>query len=151
TSKAATLAKGMLEAMFLTKIKAVTLFFMSVAVLGVSASLVAQRLRALGDSPSPIDNQPPTEKEATLSPESRRPSLDADGNPLPPGAVTRLGRINLRHGGGVMKIAYSPDGQLLASIGGMREPVRLWDTSTGRLVRELRGHVYSSFGSIAFS
>jgi RNA polymerase sigma factor (sigma-70 family) len=52
---------------------------------------------------------------------------DADGDPLPPGAILRLGSARFR--GGAYLAAYSPDGRILTTIGG---GVRTWDAATGR-------------------
>src|SRR4051794_31076208 len=71
------------------------------------------------------------------SPERRR--LDRYGDPLPSGAVARLGTLRLVGGDWVETVAFSPDRKLLAS-GDHRSPLHLWDLSTGREVRQLRGH-----------
>src|SRR5262249_42795954 len=68
---------------------------------------------------------------------------------LPGGAAVRLGSVHLRHGEGVSQVVYAPDGKLLASAGGL--VVKLWDSATGTLVRELRGHASFWIDSIAFS
>jgi WD40 repeat protein len=44
------------------------------------------------------------------------------------------------HNSFVVVLAFSRDGSLLASGGGGNEEVRLWDTETGTLRRELKGH-----------
>jgi hypothetical protein len=51
------------------------------------------------------------------------------GDPLPTGAVVRLGTA--AHLQGVIVVAYSPDGKRLAT-GGPGETVRVWDTATGK-------------------
>ncbi len=43
------------------------------------------------------------------------------------------------HSHGIWAVAFSPDGQMLAS-GGVDRHVRIWDIETGRLLRSLRGH-----------
>jgi WD40 repeat protein len=63
--------------------------------------------------------------------------VDAVGDPLPSGAIKRLGTARLRHGSRVMALAYSPNGRILAAGGG-DDPVRLWDTDTGKEIRTLK-------------
>jgi hypothetical protein len=48
-------------------------------------------------------------------PSKRSPRLDAVGDPLPEGAVARLGTLRLVHRGGVAAVAVSPDGKLVES------------------------------------
>jgi RNA polymerase sigma factor (sigma-70 family) len=63
------------------------------------------------------------------------PHLDREGFPLPGEALARVGSARLRHGIDVRHLEYSPDGMLLASSGYGR--LRLWDSLTGKLVRQI--------------
>jgi RNA polymerase sigma factor (sigma-70 family) len=56
----------------------------------------------------------------------------APADPLPPGAVLRLGSARFRHRGQVGSLAYSASGKLLASGGWGNPFVALWDPETGR-------------------
>ncbi len=73
------------------------------------------------------------------------PAADVDvyGDPLPPGAVARLGTIRLRDPGRV--ITFSPDGKSL------RSGNCVWDASNGKLISEMvvGGSVLSPDGRIA--
>src|SRR5690349_11090919 len=73
----------------------------------------------------------------------------ADDTPLAEGVVARIGTGRLRHGSTVWAVAFSPDGKLLASAGGDCV-VRLWEVSTGKLVRVFRGF-RSGVSHLAFS
>ncbi len=69
--------------------------------------------------------------------DTKTPRTDLYGDPLPPGAVMRLGTNRLRHPQyrGVA-VAFLRDGKHLISCGGYE--VRVWDAATGRLVRRTR-------------
>jgi WD40 repeat protein len=59
--------------------------------------------------------------------------LDLYGDPLPPGAIARIGSIRLRHAA-LSDIIYLPDGKTILSAGGDRI-LRYWDIATGKPVR----------------
>jgi WD40 repeat protein len=75
--------------------------------------------------------------------------LDRTGDPLPPAALHRLGTTRLRHGGAVMDLAFSPDGKLLAAVGGSND-IHFWEVPTGKLVCTIPGHKWT-VRSVAFS
>jgi WD40 repeat protein len=60
------------------------------------------------------------------------PRPDAVGDPLPPGAVARLGTLRWRASGPVDHLAFAPDGQTVASSSPSPGEVVLWDVATGR-------------------
>jgi WD40 repeat protein len=74
--------------------------------------------------------------------------IDCYGDPLPEGAIARLGTARLRHNGAVC-VVYSPDGKMLAS-GGSDGTLRLWDAATGKGSRRFAGHT-GAITSVAFS
>lgn len=59
---------------------------------------------------------------------------DRHGEPLPPCAVARLGSMRLRHPESVISAVFSRDGRSLLTID-LYSTVRLWDSSTGKLIR----------------
>jgi WD40 repeat protein len=66
------------------------------------------------------------------------PRIDRYGDPLPSGAVARLGTTRLRPEGGVNNVSFSPDGRVLASASyPTATALFLWDRQTGRLLRQL--------------
>jgi WD40 repeat protein len=64
---------------------------------------------------------------------SPRPRTDRYGDPLPEGAIARIGTTRFRNSSNVDAICYSPDGKILAAIG--NEGVRLWDAATGKALQ----------------
>jgi RNA polymerase sigma factor (sigma-70 family) len=71
------------------------------------------------------------------APEARQPGTDALGDPLPAGAVARLGTARLRHGSALKGVAFLPGGQRLASTG-LDNVLRLWEFPSGKLLQALR-------------
>jgi WD40 repeat protein len=76
---------------------------------------------------------------------------DLYGDPLPAGAVLRLGTIRLRHASDVLSVAFSPNGQTLATVASLDPQIQLWDVRTGRLMRTLVGSPFYRPRIAAFS
>jgi len=68
--------------------------------------------------------------------------LDAQGDPLPPGAVGRLGTVRFRAAAEVKALLFAPDGRTLVS-GSTDGVIRFWDPKTGREVRRFTGHQHT--------
>jgi RNA polymerase sigma factor (sigma-70 family) len=123
---AALLAEGVLRATAMSRLKAVAALFLLVAGLIAAAGVLA---------PSKPDTAaPPDPPGPAGAPEAR---VDGDGEPLPQGAVLRLGSLRLRHGWVLRSVAFTPDGKLLFSAG-WDSVIRAWDPATGQQVREVR-------------
>jgi WD40 repeat protein len=69
-------------------------------------------------------------------PQPAKARVDLHGDPLPEGAVARLGTSRFRHSGAVHAVAFSADGKLLAASSDDPNMVVIWDRATGRKVRE---------------
>ncbi len=85
-------------------------------------------------------------------------ATDRYGDPLPAGAVARLGTVRLRKRGAFAQCYFSSDGHVMATtpsrslLGGI-SCMYLWDLKTGRLIRTVRSTKTSDnalFHSIAF-
>src|SRR5262249_43646298 len=137
----AIVATQALRAMAGGKIKVAVL--LTCSLLAVSA--IGYQLSVGGGQPRDGTNPAVDEPKA----ESRQPRADLHGDPLPPGAVARMGTVRFRNGNLIAGVAYSPDGKWLAS-GGYGGTVRLHDSATGKEVRTLETQA-SQFPAIVFS
>ncbi len=73
----------------------------------------------------------------------KQAAVDRYGDPLPPGAVARLGSFRLRHSGPVRAVAFAPDGKTMVS-GGADSWAFLWDVATGKRLRAFRQNAIQS-------
>ncbi|MCI0457878.1 MAG: WD40 repeat domain-containing protein [Gemmataceae bacterium] len=94
-------------------------------------SLTRAGLLVLLALPLPAAAQPePPKGKATPA-----PSVDRFGDPLPPGAVGRLGTTRFRHVDPVRFIGYAADGKLLLSASD--STLYFWEAKTGKPVRQI--------------
>jgi WD40 repeat protein len=78
---------------------------------------------------------PPRAEQAPI-PTEQPVRKDVYGDPLPRGAVARMGTMRLRHSHVTgSSCAFSPDGKLLVSAG--MEDIRIWQRATGKLLRRI--------------
>jgi WD40 repeat protein/beta-lactamase regulating signal transducer with metallopeptidase domain len=100
----------------------------TVVVLATAACVV---VAGVGPLRSAVEDPPP----AASIPEAKAPaSADRQGDPLPAGALARLGTTRLRHGANVTFVTFGSDGKTLITAG-QDNTVRLWDLATGKEVR----------------
>jgi RNA polymerase sigma factor (sigma-70 family) len=72
------------------------------------------------------------------------PRTDCYGDPLPPGAIARLGTVRWRHENGVGAAIFTPDGKTL--ISGAKQSVRLWNAASGQAAGKLTGDLQWVWG-----
>jgi WD40 repeat protein len=94
-------------------------------------SFVLFLILALVGRPQPVQGAPP----AGATPAAANPVAHHDlvGDPLPRGAIARLGSIRLRHAGPVDAAVFSPDGRWLASHAQWESFIAVWETASGKL------------------
>jgi WD40 repeat protein len=106
----------------------------------VGSGLIGSGLGMAAYGASTDELAPPSrEPQASASgekpaPQAKQPRLDLYGDPLPEGAIARLGTVRLDHGGPVGCLLYSHDGKTVIS-GGSTKTVRWWDVVSGKEVR----------------
>jgi RNA polymerase sigma factor (sigma-70 family) len=132
---AAALARGALGPSAAAKCGVVAAALLVAVALAGGALLSPQR---------PAEAGPPP--EAKVAAQAPAPPADGQGDPLPPGAVARLGTVRFNHGEGLNALHFAPDGKTVLSEG--NGALRLWDAATGKELRQF-ATVRPSFGDPA--
>jgi RNA polymerase sigma factor (sigma-70 family) len=104
----------------------------------VVAVLLAAGL-ALGGTgmllPKPAEEGPTTASTGEPAAERPAPRTDLYGDPLPQGAIARMGSLQLRHAN-QSDFVVLPDNKTILTAGG--RVVRFWNLATGKQVREVK-------------
>jgi WD40 repeat protein len=98
------------------------------AMLAVGVLIVAAELSLGQSSPAVKDTQ-------SRVADTGKPKTDLYGDPLPPGAILRMGSTRLKHSQAAL--AFSKDGKLLISAGQCGD-VRFWEAATGKEIRRVQ-------------
>jgi RNA polymerase sigma factor (sigma-70 family) len=119
------LARGGMELMFWTRMKALLAVLLVVTITGTGAAFLIR-------TPRPAPDTAPSEGAVAR--------LDLHGDPLPPGARARLGTIRFRlpednNFTGPLALTFSPDGKELYTV--VDGALGVWESGTGRPIRRL--------------
>jgi RNA polymerase sigma factor (sigma-70 family) len=146
STPAATLAGDVLKGMALAKLK---LGVALVLVLGVLTAAVGfgayDGVFALAEGREPTQPAKPLPAVSDDQPQGQgleQARTDTDGDPLPEGAIKRVGTLRFRLGGGsVIGLFLGADGKTLISntMNGARA-VQVWEPTTGKLIRTFPGN-----------
>jgi RNA polymerase sigma factor (sigma-70 family) len=139
---AARSASGLLAGKF--KVAAAVMLAVAVTVAGAAG------IAALPTSASPVEEPgSPPSPPAAQADDKPRPRVDRFDDPLPDGAVARIGTTRFRHGDFIQSLAFAAEGKRLLSYGG--DGIRVWDAATGREQRHLVDEPGTRFLMVAFS
>jgi len=147
TATAAALADRVLRSMAVIKLKAMATLVVTACLIASGAGFMLRRegesLRAPAAPVVAVAAAEEPKKPAQPS-GTQEAHVDRYGDPLPDGALARLGTTRFRQGYMVYCAAFSPDGKsIVASSAG--QGVHIWDAITGKDRLQLlpRGHVYA--------
>jgi RNA polymerase sigma factor (sigma-70 family) len=137
TTAAAVLSQGAMQGMVMQKVAWVGAAVILLGAIGVAIGVVdfqatthRAEIQAAKRAPafaSKADDEPAKSDEGRV---------DLYGDPLPRGAVARLGSMRLRHAG-LSDFALVPDGKTILTVGRDRI-LRSWDMATGKQIRTVK-------------
>lgn len=104
------------------------------AILVFSAGLAAGGVGML--LPKQPEQEPTTASAGKSAAEKVEPRTDLYGDPLPEGAIVRMGSLRFRHPG-LYHFGFRDEGKTVVSSAG-DETFRFWDSGTGRQIRAVR-------------
>jgi RNA polymerase sigma factor (sigma-70 family) len=136
-----TIAEEGIRSTTLPRTKILLALFLAVSV--VTAGITAVTRQGQGEQ----TGEQKQSKAPKESAEKQQARTDRHGDPLPEGAIARLGNLRWRGAGEIEALAFSPDGKTVAS--GSNQGICLFDAD-GKLIRHIKP--FSSFyRRLAFS
>src|SRR5208283_3450347 len=137
SAKAVVLAEGMLSAMMTTKMKIAAALLLAIGLLGTGTTAWLRQSVGAETPVTEAGQQQAEEFIAADAPPAQEKAAKSDlyGDPLPPGALARLGTIRWRHGAAVSFVGYAQSGKQLvtASADGF---FRVWEVESGKELRK---------------
>jgi WD40 repeat protein len=133
--KAIIFAEAALKGAVPVQLKAMAgVFLVAAVVAGGAGALAHQMLAAKPQAARGVKGPKPAVHNEKQAKDDRAKPVRNDlyGDPLPPGALVRMGTVRLRHHG---EISFSDDGKTLISTGG-DAIIRTWDVATGKQVQK---------------
>jgi RNA polymerase sigma factor (sigma-70 family) len=133
SSRVAALVEGVNRAMTFSKIKPMLVLLLAAS---VTAAGLGAALYVPGEDKPPADDVTKLAAKADPAPQAAEPRVRTDvyGDPLPSGALARMGTVRFQHGDDVWGVIWSPDGKAVVSSswsGGSR----FWDAATGKEIQ----------------
>jgi RNA polymerase sigma factor (sigma-70 family) len=133
SAQAATLAAGGLRMMFLHRLSITVAIILAAALVAGGAGLLVGRV----GPEAPAEAKPQAPAANASAPAARPPAgTDRWGDPLPAGAVARLGTVRFRVNEFVQGLAFLPGGKTLVTAEDQFHRIQFWNAGTGRLQRE---------------
>ncbi|HLN26309.1 MAG TPA: sigma-70 family RNA polymerase sigma factor [Gemmataceae bacterium] len=132
SERSAQLAQAMLKSMRLNQFKAVAMWLLGGCLLVAGAGVGAHSLSPIQQPEANLQDRSHPVALAGEKLEAAETQIRTDryGDPLPDGALARLGTIRFRYAGWLYGLAFSPDGIRLVSVGS--DGVRQWEVESGR-------------------
>jgi RNA polymerase sigma factor (sigma-70 family) len=135
TAKALLLAKEAVAGMVWVKKIVMMAVVMSLSLGGAGWAEYAVSRAQSDQHPEARVVQPEAPVRVAAPDPAAKPRVDLHGDPLPKGAVSRLGTVRFNHGGRLNSLFFMPDGKTIVSEGTGR--IRLWDAASGKELREI--------------
>jgi RNA polymerase sigma factor (sigma-70 family) len=128
-------AEGAMKAMVASKLKIAAGLVLAAGLLAGGAGWAAFHARTTTPAVPEQEAAPPAARDADPpKPEAEKPPRgDLHGDPLPEGAIARMGTTRFRHAHAAA-LAFTADGKSLLTCGD--RTIRFWDAASGRLLRE---------------
>jgi RNA polymerase sigma factor (sigma-70 family) len=133
SAEVAAITEGVVKAMLLSKLKHGGVLVLTLTLLASGGGLAARHARdVMSEEPGSqaATKQQPAEKQQPNQAKGKQPPTDLYGDPLPDGAISRLGTVRLRHSESVNWLQFTPDGKSLVSQGW--DGVAIWKADTGK-------------------
>jgi RNA polymerase sigma factor (sigma-70 family) len=132
SAQVASLADGLLRGRFLSQVRFALVVLLAVSMVTGRAGLIARQALAV----KPVQDKHTDRSAAAAQPaaepkveRARRTRADLYGDPLPPGALVRMGTVRFRPADWVRSLAFLQGGKIVVSTG--HKGIKFWETATG--------------------